>query len=326
MRRNSFISPNIIGQGVFYSPLLKPTTVLHIQPSEKIDLLEARLAYLIVPRYYLDRRDTGFMKNLTCKGKVFSDRSNHANKHLCELDRVLYIYVSTILRTTVLSGSEINWNFPDKYSKTLGLSVRGFSFTFPDLSGSLKTLFEPSQDLLNKETGTEEISSVSTQYSFFPEQKPIEDAIKKLNEVSVKYFINESYFLYDKSDLIKETFVTSIQKKISIYGSISYFSTKTENEIFKIVSPEEYLKFFVDKDKNKNSLSFQLTDISGKISKLKDKKVHNFSLTRIGQKRKRKMTEPIETAITCAQQSFEIAGGLNTVQIELEDDRVLNIF
>ena len=38
------------------------------------------------------------------------------------------------------------------------------------------------------------------------------------------------------------------------------------------------------------------------------------------------MTEPIETAITCAQQSFEIAGGLNTVQIELEDDRVLNIF
>ena len=108
MRRNSFISPNIIGQGVFYSPLLKPTTVLHIQPSEKIDLLEARLAYLIVPRYYLDRRDTGFMKNLTCKGKVFSDRSNHANKHLCELDRVLYIYISTTLRTAVLSESEIN--------------------------------------------------------------------------------------------------------------------------------------------------------------------------------------------------------------------------
>ena len=35
--------------------------------------------------------------------------------------------------------------------------------------------------------------------------------------------------------------------------------TKTENEIFKIVSPEKCLNFFVDKDKNKNSLSFQLT-------------------------------------------------------------------
>ena len=35
------------------------------------------------------------------------------------------------------------------------------------------------------------------------------------------------------------------------------------------------------------------------------------------------MTEPIETVIICAQQSFEIAGGLNLVEIEIEDDRVL---
>ena len=38
------------------------------------------------------------------------------------------------------------------------------------------------------------------------------------------------------------------------------------------------------------------------------------------------MAEPIEIAIICAQQNFEIAGGLNPVQIEIEDDRVLNIF
>ena len=86
------------------------------------------------------------------------------------------------------------------------------------------------------------------------------------------------------------------------------------------------MKFFVDKDKNKNSLSFQLTGIRGKIPKLKDKKVLNFSLTRTGQKRKRQMTEPIETVIIRAQQIFEIAWGLNLVQIEIEDDRVLNIF
>ena len=58
------------------------------------------------------------------------------------------------------------------------------------------------------------MSSVPTQYSFFPEQKAIEDAIKKLNDVPVKYFVNESYFLYDKSDLIEETFITAIQKKV----------------------------------------------------------------------------------------------------------------
>ena len=121
MRRISFISPDIIGQGVFYSPLLKPTTVLGIQPSEKIDFLEARLAYSLVPRYYHDRHDASFMKNINYQGKIFSYRSNHINKRLYELDRVLYIYVCTTVRTTVLTESEINWDFPDKYSKTLGL-------------------------------------------------------------------------------------------------------------------------------------------------------------------------------------------------------------
>ena len=35
------------------------------------------------------------------------------------------------------------------------------------------------------------------------------------------------------------------------------------------------------------------------------------------------MAEPIETVIIHAQQNFEIAGGLNLVQTEIEDDRVL---
>ena len=37
------------------------------------------------------------------------------------------------------------------------------------------------------------------------------------------------------------------------------------------------------------------------------------------------MQEPIETVLIHAQQSFEIAGGLNPFQIELKDDRVLNL-
>ena len=94
--------------------------------------------------------------------------------------------------------------------------------------------------------------------------------------------------MYDKSELIKETFIMALNKKISIYGSISYFSKKTENEIFKTVSPEELLKFYVDKDAAKNSFSFQLKNISGDIPKLKNGKMYNFSLARIGENKKRK--------------------------------------
>ena len=37
------------------------------------------------------------------------------------------------------------------------------------------------------------------------------------------------------------------------------------------------------------------------------------------------MPEPIETIIIKVQQSFKIAGGLNPFQIEIEDDRLLNM-
>ena len=36
------------------------------------------------------------------------------------------------------------------------------------------------------------------------------------------------------------------------------------------------------------------------------------------------MQEPIETIIVRAQQNFETVGGLNPIQIETEDDRILN--
>ena len=37
------------------------------------------------------------------------------------------------------------------------------------------------------------------------------------------------------------------------------------------------------------------------------------------------MAEPVETVLICGQQSFEIAGGLNPVKIEIDDDRIINI-
>ena len=38
------------------------------------------------------------------------------------------------------------------------------------------------------------------------------------------------------------------------------------------------------------------------------------------------MAEPIQTVLIRAQQSFEIASGLNPVQTKVDDDRILNIF
>ena len=84
------------------------------------------------------------------------------------------------------------------------------------------------------------------------------------------------------------------------------------------------LKFLVEKDTIRNTLRFQLTNISGNIPKIKDSKIYNFSLARLGRKRKLPMQEPIETITVRAMQNFDVVGGLNLIQIEIEDDRILN--
>ena len=72
------------------------------------------------------------------------------NNTISELGRVFYIYKSETARTHTFLDSELNWNFPDKHSTTIGLTVRGFEFTFLKLENSLKNLMEPSPDLINK--------------------------------------------------------------------------------------------------------------------------------------------------------------------------------
>ena len=61
-------------------------------------------------------------------------------------------------------------------------------------------------------------------------KRAIENYIKKLT-VS---FVNESYFLYDKSNMIEEIFITEINKLISVYDSISYCDKNSINEVVEI--------------------------------------------------------------------------------------------
>ena len=76
--------------------------------------------------------------------------------------------------------------------------------------------------------------------------------------------------------MIEQTFITEINKLISVYGSISYFNKKSVNQAVEIVSFDNPLKFSVVKNKIKNTLSFQLTKIDGTLPILKDKKYISF--------------------------------------------------
>ena len=68
-----------------------------------------------------------------------------------------------------------------------------------------------------------------------------------------------------------------------------------------------------------------MKNISGKIPQLRESKIYNFSLARIGKTRKKQMLEPGESVIIRTQQNFDVDDRLDPIKIELEVDRIINI-
>ena len=113
--------------------------------------------------------------------------------------------------------------------------------------------------------------------------------------------------------------MTAINKTLSIYASFSYFSGKVAEKEIKLLDVSNILKFCIERRALKKGLKFQLAHINGENPKIKDKKIHNFSITRLSKKRKLNKSQPVETIFIRAQQNFDVVGGLNPVQIEIEE-------
>ena len=92
----------------------------------------------------------------------------------------------------------------------------------------------------------------------------------------------------------------------------------------KLLTSSHFLKFLTKKNSLKSNLKLQLAHVNGSDVTTNDKKIHHFSIAKLG-KRKKNMPEPIETIIIRAQQNFDIDGGLNAIEIEIKDNRITNI-
>ena len=92
-----------------------------------------------------------------------------------------------------------------------------------------------------------------------------------------------------------------------------------------MITTSDFLKFFIEKNKVlKDNLKLQLAYVNGSKVETIDKKIHNFSITKLGKRRKMMSQEPIDTIIIRAQQDFDIDGGLNLVKIQIRDETILN--
>ena len=133
------------------------------------------------------------------------------------------------------------------------------------------------------------------------------DTFKNLNIETVKASREHSYFLYDNNALIRETFITEINKKVNLIGSITFYEKADKTGKSFLITSGTKLKFDLKENRLTDNFNFNLshTNESGKIL-FKKNELHNLlvvateKLTRNGQKRK--MIEIIDTIIVKALQ------------------------
>ena len=311
---------------MFYSLYIKANTVLFHALENMLIYYPHKIQRPFVPKFSHNRNKTSFLKELNFVGVYDKIDRVGLSEFPDVFGRKLYEYRKKTVdpNTITTSPADNGWPMPRTYVKSFGPTVSGFKFEFLNTSRRLKVALEPATNLLNLEKPEYKDSHFLDKNDFYSHQKEITELIAEYNKLPGKYFVNESYFLYEKSNLIKNTYITTLNKTIYVYGSFSYFQTKTSNESLHLLDAGNFLNFLVEQNSLRNELKFQLTNISENIPKTKDNEAHQFSITRLGRKRKLAIQEPVETIIVCVQQNFEIVGGLNPIQIEPENNRILN--
>ena len=169
-----------------------------------------------------------------------------------------------------------------------------------------------------------------------------DDELKDINIEVAKTSYEHSYFLYDNNSLIRETFVSELNKRVYLIGSISFYEEVNETGKSFLIRNETKLKFDVKKNQVIENFNFNLshTNASGKILLKKDE-IQNLmiigteKLTINGQKRSRsrsnmvmvevKMVEVIDTIIVKALQSYDKYSTLNPLEINLNSNYLSKI-
>ena len=116
-----------------------------------------RTQRIFVLKCYHDRRRTNFLRNLKFVGEKPEINENYFRENEI-LGRKLYEYVQSNNNTFNLTGEELDLHFPNKWYSSIGFTIHGFSFKIEKAPAELKTNLDPKGNLINVESGIEEIN------------------------------------------------------------------------------------------------------------------------------------------------------------------------
>ena len=119
-----------------------------------------RIGKLFVPNFYHNRKHNNFFKNLKFveeMDKIDQDDFTEVE----EFDRKLYEYDKDPSNLEKINlNSNLDCPMPKTYYRSIGVTVKGFSFTLPNTKKKTKDIITPKDNLINIDLGLEEIETV----------------------------------------------------------------------------------------------------------------------------------------------------------------------
>ena len=166
-------------ENIFYSYFNKDKTVLYHALNDIMVYYNRQIQRLFVLKFYHERKSKNFLKTLKFIGEWDKIDKVGFSEFPNEFDRKLREYQKDPNhdRTISLKTSAVNWPMPDTYFKSIGPTLRGFSFLFANNNKISSDNLAPINELINLESGTEEIYNVLSPEIFFPEEKEIRKKI-----------------------------------------------------------------------------------------------------------------------------------------------------
>ena len=131
-----------------------------------------------------------------------------------------------------------------------------------------------------------------------------------------------AFFLYDNQNMIKETYISEIQKKVSLIGGVWYFVNAGSDGKIELVTSKNKLKFNVKETATLSSFNLAIAPViaSNKIE-FRQKKIKNILIiSKFTKNKKRKMTEIVDTLMIKALQNFETYTILNPLDIDIRSN------
>ena len=110
-----------------YSIYFRPFTIILKDSNFKIKEFNDRIQKLFVPRFYHDRRQTNFLKDMRFVGEYPKINESQFCKFK-SIGRRLYKYRPTTQKIKEFSPQEIDIPFPEKYIEDFTYTVSEFSF------------------------------------------------------------------------------------------------------------------------------------------------------------------------------------------------------